>query len=240
MSIRLAASATVILSFGAAVSAQFDVPASQSWTSQLASRTQIRMAQHWATAGKPRAQEQVRQVSPASTTSLTYRPSKSRRQVNLAGFVNKSRTVDPVGSASMARLFASTDVIEAMGVQLAPLGLRIDNVADAYATWWMSAWLAANKVSSDPSRAAAQAVRAQAARGLSADPEIRAASDADKQELAEALLIQAALIGASQEKFGDDAAMVEKLAVATRRGAKASGLDLGAMTLTDEGFRPAG
>lgn len=237
---RLKIALAVSFVFSAPVSAQFDLPPTMSWTSQLASRVQIQMAYEWATAGKDRTREQTRQASPVSTASLTYLPLKSRRQANLAGFVEQARKFDPVGSASMAQLFASTDIVEAIGAEIAKKGLRTDDVADAYTTWWLSAWLAAHKDSSDPSRAATQAVRAQAVRGLSANPEIRAASDAAKQELAEALLIQAALIGASQDKYENDPVMAEKVAAATRQGAKASGLDLNAMILTDEGFRPAG
>ena len=139
----------------------------------------------------------------------------------------------------MERLFANTDVIGTIGQALAPVGLRIDDVADAYAVWWMSTWQAAHSDPSTPTREKAQAVRAQAARALATTPELVRADDAAKQEFAEALLVQAALVDSMMEEYGSDPAMASKLAASVRQGARASGLDLDAMTLTEAGFVPA-
>lgn len=69
-------------------------------------------------------------------------------------------------------------------------------------------------------------------------PELVDADDATKQEMAESLLIQAALIIAAQEGAAHNPALMQKLADAVRQGAKASGLDLDAIQLTDTGFVP--
>jgi hypothetical protein len=95
---------------------------------------------------------------------LDFRQTPERTRANLAQFVAKSRTVDPQGAAAMQQLFASTDIIAAMGQELAKYGLRTDNVADCYAVWWVSAWQAANGDTSDITRPTAQATKAQAAR----------------------------------------------------------------------------
>ena len=139
----------------------------------------------------------------------------------------------------MQQMFASTDVIGAMGRALVPLGLRTDDVADAYAVWWMSAWGAANGDNSTPGRATAQAVRAQSARAFAATPEFARADDATKQEYAEALLIQSVLIAGMMDRYGRDPSMMSKIAASVRQGARASGVDLDAMTLTEAGFVPA-
>jgi hypothetical protein len=52
------------------------------------------------------------------------------------------------------------------------------------------------------------------------------------------LLVQTALIDAIAEKYGKDPAMAPKIAASVRQGARASGLDLDAMTLTKTGFVP--
>jgi hypothetical protein len=166
-------------------------------------------------------------------------PSVPRRKANLASFVAKSRASDPAGSAQMAQLFASTDPIVALGRDLQPYGLRTDNVADAYTVYWVQAWQAANGDTSDPSRATMQAVKRQSASALAATSEFGAATDATKQEMAEAMMVQAMLISASVDVYKDDPNMMRQLGAAVRKGAKASGLDLDAMTLTDEGFVPA-
>ena len=82
------------------------------------------------------------------------------------------------------------------------------------------------------------AVSQQTAMAFLQVPELVDADDATKQEMAESLLIQAALIIAAQEAAADDPALVKQLADAVRQGAKASGLDLDAIQLTDTGFVP--
>jgi hypothetical protein len=176
----------------------------------------------------------------AEPVRSSYLPSPARRRANLARFVEKSRAVDPQGAAALEQLVASTDLIAAFGRALAPLGLRIDDVADAYTVWWVSAWQAAHGDTGTPSRATAQAVRAQAARALAATREFARADDAAKQEYAEALLVQAALIDGMMDVYGSDPTMAPKVAASVRQGARTSGLDLDAMTLTEAGFVPVG
>ncbi len=176
----------------------------------------------------------------ASAVELTYKSLTERRRANLAQFVDKTRARDPEGAAQLEQLFNSSDIIETIGQGIAPYGLSANNLADAYTVYWMNAWQAAN---GDPSasftRAQAQAVKAQAADALLATPEMAQASDAQKQEMAEAMLIQAAMINAATDQAAGNAAQLEQIGAAVRQGAKASGLDLDAMRLTEEGFVPA-
>lgn len=190
---------------------------------------------------KSRPPRKSAQPSPpaANPALLVFTPNLATRKRNIAGFVAKTRAQSPEGADQMAQMFASTDVFAAMAQGLAPTGLRIDNVADAYAAYWISAWEAAHGITgSTTSRAQAQGVKAQASRALLATPEFTKASAAQKQEFAEALLIQTALISASAEAAANDPAQMEAVGVAVRTGAKAMGLDLDAMTLGNTGFVP--
>ena len=182
------------------------------------------------------AQAQV----PAPPANLRYTPSKARRAANLADFVAKSRRVDPRGADDLRALFARTDVIEAMRAPLAQAGLRIDDVADAYAIWWITAWYASRGGNETPSPRIVTAVRAQAARALSASPVVRGAGDGPKQQLAEALLIQAALLDSAVEQSKTRPDQMKAVRVAAAQGARGMGLDLASMTLTETGFAPAG
>jgi hypothetical protein len=176
----------------------------------------------------------------ASTISTTYIASIPRRRANFSQFVEKSRKVDPAGSAKLQQLLGSTDVIAALGGELQRYGLRTDNVADAYAVYWVQAWQAVNGDTSDPDRATMQAVKRQSANAIASTPEFASASDATKQEMAEAMMVQAMLISASVDTYKDDPNMMRQLGAAVRKGAKASSIDLDSMTLTDEGFVPSG
>jgi hypothetical protein len=91
----------------------------------------------------------------------------------------------------------------------------------------------------NPTRAQTTATRNQAANALLASPEMRAASASQKQEMAEALLIQAALIDATVEKAQSNPAFLAQVKAAIAQGAEGMGLDLASMTLTDDGFIPA-
>lgn len=177
------------------------------------------------------------QAEPANSALLRFTPNLATRQLNLAGFVAKTRAQSPENADQMEQLFSSTDVFAAMAQGLAPTVLRIDNVADTYAAYWIGAWEAAHGITgSQTSRAQAQAVKAQVSRALLSTPEFTKSTPAQKQELAEALLIQTALISASAEAAANDPAQMEAVGNAVRTGAKAMGLDLDAMELGEAGF----
>lgn len=187
----------------------------------------------------PQAGSESRREAPApNVAALDYTPSRARRITNLARFVGKSRAIDPGNAEEMERLFASGDFIDRVGDVLTPMGLRVDNVADAYAIWWITAWNAYRGEKNNPSRAMSEAVSAQAARALAARPEILGASDAQKQELAEALLTQMTFITMTAGQHRNDPAQLRALAAAVDQGARRMGLDLSSMQLTEEGFRP--
>ncbi|WP_436805746.1 DUF6683 family protein [Sphingomonas sp. DT-51] len=171
----------------------------------------------------------------ASASSMRFVSSPARRKANIASFIEKSRG-DPASAAAMRDMFAKVDVLGGMERAIRPLGLRTDDVADAYAVWWMSSWGAAHGDRSTPDRTTAQAVRAQTARAMASTPQFGAADDVAKQEYAEAMLVQAAMIDGMLERYHNDAVMGPKVAAAVRQGARASGLDLDAMTLTPQGF----
>ncbi len=174
----------------------------------------------------------------AAPATFRYAPSAQRRTANLARFVARSRANDPQGAENLARLFASTDLIEAMRAPLAAAGLRIDDVADAYSAWWISAWQASRGVDGDVSRRMGTAVRAQAAQALATSGLLRGANDAARQEMAEGFLIQAALIAAAMQQSQGDPASGRQVAAAVSQGARTMNLDLAAMTLTEDGFVP--
>ncbi len=177
-------------------------------------------------------------LSVTPSTLLTFKVSSTVRRRNLAQFVAKTRKTDPEGAAKMERLFASTDVIGQISKAIAPYGLRTNNVADAYAVYWTNAWLGSQGRNDDFSRTQMIAVRNQAEKALLATLPFQSATDAQKQELAEAMLVQAALIGSFLESAKSDPALMAKVKVAITQGARGMGLDLDRMTLTPQGFRP--
>ncbi len=187
-----------------------------------------------ATSVKSRAQ------ATRASVNTAFMASPARTRDNLEKFVEKTRASSPAGAAQMSALFASTDIIAEMDrLMQQTYGMRANNVADAYAMWWTSAWNGAQGRNDDPSAGQMAMVKRQAANALAATPEFVAANDAGKQELAEALLVQAAMIQGAIDEYKSNPAMLAKARAAIRQGAKGMGLDLNTMTLTDEGFVPA-
>lgn len=171
---------------------------------------------------------------------LNFAPSLQLRQRNLASFVAKARVGDPEGSKKMAQLFASTDIIGAIGKGIAPYGLQTSNLADAYTVYWTNAWLGSRGRNDTLSKQQIAAVKNQAVDAMIGLPAFVSATDAQKQEMAEAMLVQAALIESIVENAKSDPALMSKVKVAIAQGAKAMGLDLYRMNLTSNGFVPAG
>lgn len=171
---------------------------------------------------------------------LTFRSSPTVRQRNYVRFVEQSRRVDPRGAVSLAKALQS-DPLAQVTSELARAGLRINNVADAYAAYWTESWEAAHRRPVSTSSAEQiEAVKQQAAEAILATPEMARASDADKQQFAEALWLQTLGLSAAREQAQGNPQQLQAIAGAARKGARSMGLDLDAMTLTEQGFVPAG
>lgn len=164
-----------------------------------------------------------------SNSLLTYEVSQSRRQANQKRFLSAIP-----GGAELAQ----SDLIGQVDQAIRPMGLRADNVADAYAVWWVSAWEAVNRQDAADSPTLYAAVKGQATRALVGTPQFAGINDAQKQEMAESMLIQAAMIDAYIEGTAGNPAQQAELASAVNQGAKAMGLDLTTMVLTEQGFSP--
>ena len=115
--------------------------------------------------------------------------------------------------------------------------MRVDDLADAYTVWWINAWQATRGRNDETPPRTNDAVRDQAARALSAT--MARADDASKQEFAESLLIQAAMIDTAVEQSKGNSAQMRQLVAAVNQGAKRMGVDLSTMVLTEAGFVPA-
>ena len=176
--------------------------------------------------------------SPASK-NLGFVASEKRRQQTLQAMVQRVRRSDPAGAAQLEQFLATPDMFGLLDGALAPMGLKTTNLADAFAIWWIAAWNGSRGENDTTDRATAQAVKRQAEAALLSTPGIADLTDAQKQELAESYLIQLALIDASIEWGKANPAGMEQVRRAIAQGAKASGMDLSKVTLTEEGFVPA-
>ena len=176
--------------------------------------------------------------SVSNVTNLTYPVSKQIRRANIAKFVQTMKRSDPATGAQAETLFASGAIIDQLDEMMRPWGLRANNVADAYTVWWVAAWHAVHRRELNPNPTIMAAVKRQAEGALFSTPQMASATNATKQEIAEALLIHAALIDGHIDDAAGNSTKQAALAKAVNQGAKHMGLDLTKMSLTQDGFVP--
>jgi hypothetical protein len=169
---------------------------------------------------------------------FAYRHSRERTQQNLRNFV--ARIPVDAGRAELAQaLAAQPTIIDDIAAGMRTYGFDPHNVADAYAVWLINVWGASEKRNIEPDAATVAAVKQQVYAALASTPNFAATSDAERQEFAEALLLQSAMFASTFEQNKNSPALLDQLAAAARKGAIASyGIDLTKMTLTPNGFVP--
>jgi hypothetical protein len=173
------------------------------------------------------------------TAKLAYHPSTLVHQRTLTQIIENTRAQDPAGAQKLEQLLSSKNIIAKINQDMPRIGLQPNNVADAYALYWASAWQGTHGRNDDLPKSQMIAVRNQAAEALLKVPQFRSATDAQKQEMTEIMLIQSALILLSIEGAKSDPVLLAQTQKAIAKGAEGFGLDLDSMTLTPQGFRPA-
>lgn len=175
---------------------------------------------------------------PVLSGSTRFRSNFAMRKHNLAQFVAKMRAVDPQGAASLQRTFAKGDPIATIAPGLRRYGLRTDDVADAAAAYLVSAWYGVRGRNDDPPLTQVRGVREQMRRVMLLVPAFVSASDAAKQQMAEAMLLQTMIADALVTSAKGKPAQMAKVKAAIGQGARNSfHLDLAKMKLTDSGLR---
>jgi hypothetical protein len=191
------------------------------------------------TAGKPTpsASGSIAKTSIAPLTSLQFKPSSVIRQKSKEQFFARMRKIDPTGAEQIEARYANRDLFQALNEALAVSGLRSDNVADAFTVWLINIWMGANGQTQDPPTTQIKAVRSQIATVLRQNPDLVAASDSTKQELAEGLLLNAAVVGAAlgdpRAKSSEGKATLQTVMVKIGTD---MGIDLQSLQLTNNGF----
>jgi hypothetical protein len=169
--------------------------------------------------------------------ALVYHPSIAVRQRSMAQIVERLRRKDPAAAAEMQRTFARRDVIAEIGGVMKPVGLNPNNVADAIATYLVTAYYGV-RGSTDGEPAEFKAVSAQVARALSNDPAFTGASDAVKQEIAEGMLVQAVLANQAVQAAQKQPSAMPAIKAAISQGAQASfGMNLAKVRLGPGGLQ---
>ncbi|MEO7715559.1 MAG: DUF6683 family protein [Capsulimonas sp.] len=174
----------------------------------------------------------------ATRVSTTFHPSAAVRKRNYAQFVAKTRAVDPKSAADLQHAFATQDIIGQLGREMARYDLRTNDVADAMTVYLIIAWYGVRGRDEDPPKPQVAAVRRQMANAIKSTPQFASATDAQKQEMAEAMLIHAVLAGQAVAAAKAKPEHMTSVKAAIAQGATtAFGFDLRRMKLTDKGLQ---
>ncbi|VWX54251.1 DUF6683 family protein [Novosphingobium sp. 9U] len=151
-----------------------------------------------------------------------------------------TRAQNPAMADALQKAF-SQDIIAQIAPQLRTVGLDPDDVADMTTVYWVNAWEAANGlVGREPDRALVQGARRQIAGVLAKNPALAKMTDAQKQDIADTMIIQGLLVDARMQAVAKQPAAQRKQMSDAIAGEAQQMLktDLRAVTLTPQGFTP--
>jgi transcriptional regulator with AAA-type ATPase domain len=194
--------------------------------------------QNHAAVSTPATEPNVEFSAPPSA-DLSYKPSAANTKANIAKFIQNSKATNPQAAEQLRVAFANNDILGAMAKAYRTFGLDTRNVADVYAAYFVTIWQAGHQRTDTPSSQTFQAISAQMATSLANTPAFMTMNNAQKQEMAETLIIQTALMDAALEQAAANPEQLEAVSLIALDGSRKLGLDLNAIQITEDGFIPA-
>ena len=234
---RSTLAACVVLSWSVPVLAQdYQLPVDNSYLNQYINNAYILdpIVDQERTTPKDQRQNEIN----SQNTILMYSMSQQSRKQNISKFARSLKENDPNNAVNIDRTLGGGKIIDQVDQLMRQMGLRADNVADAYAVWWVVAWEAVNQQDVGSNASIYAAAKQQAANALLKTSQMGSAKDSVKQEMAESLLVQAVLIDGHIQAAKGNPTQQAALAKAVNQGAQKMGLDLTTMDLTEQGFVP--
>lgn len=173
----------------------------------------------------------------ALSGSTRFRPSLATRKRVVASWAARARARDAKSGADLERQATKTDLIVGAKPQLARLGLRTDDVADAIAIYLVTAWYGVRGSNQDPPRGYLRGVREQMHQVLLSNARFASASNEAKQQLAESLLLETMVTDAAiRGAKANSASMAGVKSYIRQTAMNTFQLDMAKMKLTANGL----
>ena len=170
--------------------------------------------------------------------STRFRVDGTARQKRVAAWMTKMRAVDAKGMAQFERTPAGRNLFSVIQPQLTRYSLRADDLADCLTVYLVNAWYGVRGNDQDPPRAYVLATRTQMRTSLLSNSIFATATDATKQEVAEALLLQTIEDGSNLAVAKKDPKQMPRVKSLIRQGVlKTFKLDMTKLKLTSQGLR---
>ncbi len=177
-------------------------------------------------------------VSAADRQKLIYTPSLELRQAGYKKFVETLRPQFPTQADAYQQIFGQMDIIAEMGKGMeTQYGLRLDNMGDAMAAWFVTMWMTSRGRSDDNTREEIASVQKQTEAILAKIPEISKLDNAQKQEFAESLWMNVVSMSIEMEAAKSDPQKLKELQAAAHKTVRDTfKFELGNFELTPNGF----
>ena len=177
-------------------------------------------------------------VRGAPAGRLTFRVNPAIRQQVHSRAVAQLQRVNAGEAAKLRQILASGSLNREANGYLAKYGMSQNNLADTTALYLALASIGSRGSNGTPTRAQMVGLRNQLAASMFATPEFARASDATKQELSEANIVQAGLLSSLANEAARNPSFAPTARNAIVQGAKATyGINLLPMNLTNQGLR---
>ena len=172
-----------------------------------------------------------------SLEALRFQPSTVVSQKVRHGFIEALQKANPHSAEEIESTLKQQDVIGDFSRDMAPYGLRADDVADTLTAYWLTMWIIANQ-EQIPSVDKVQAVQNQVRTVILQNNNVVNATEATRQEIAEVTIYETMIalgLLANADRAGDRNKL-QRLADSAYQNMLKQGIDLRNMKLTSNGF----
>ena len=184
------------------------------------------------------AQRRPTRAQSVRPVQFAYRPSAAVRKQVYARAIARAQKVSPTEAPKLREALLSGRVARETASYLGRYGMSATNVADTTALNLALSWLATRASAADPTRAQMIGLRNQVAATFAATPAFARASDAIKQDLSEANIIEAAFASNIANAAARDPRLAAMARPAVAKGVMALyGIKLLKLNLTPQGLR---
>lgn len=172
-----------------------------------------------------------------TTNTLRYKPSPEISDQLKERFWNTIKQNNPQSAAEIDTSLKDQDVIGTFNTDMAPYGLRADDVGDTLTAYWITMWMIAN-TAPIPDQEQVKAARNQVGDVIIKNDLIALEDDTQKQTVAETLIYETMLaLGMRHQAVeSGNQAQITELADAAYSNMLKQDIDLRALKLTSLGF----
>ncbi len=176
----------------------------------------------------------VKTATPSDITldTFSYSASPAVRSKMLSKFITMLEGLSP----DMAAQLDGIDLVELVGEELAKNGLNPNNIVDAYAAYMLTMYDITDGFTGDRTPAQLLGTRDMVFETMKSVDSFHSLSDANKQEAAEGLLLQAVLFAAVYEGVANDPVASANVQQEVRGAAKEMSLDIDLFQMTPNGL----